>query len=232
MATTPKNRPVPGLGQRQRSRISRRYRGSKICSGSTTPGNRGVPSGNNGISSPIPAAYGPQQAVPSRLAAGRPRWLPWRCPRAPPRRWPVLARIDLRGSALPGPRELAGLLPRAGTDIDSVMATVRPLCEDVRIRGAQAVREITARLDGVDAEDFAVPQDGARPGARRVRPGAAGRARGGDHPGPDGARRPAAHRRHHPGRPRRHGDRALAAGAPASGSTCPAGWRRCCPASS
>jgi len=70
----------------------------------------------------------------------------------------VLARIDLRGSALPGPRDLAGLLPRAGTDIDSVMATVRPLCEDVRIRGAQAVREITARLDGVDAEDFAVPQ--------------------------------------------------------------------------
>jgi histidinol dehydrogenase len=71
----------------------------------------------------------------------------------------VLARIDLRGSVLPGPRELAGLLPRAGTDIDSVLATVRPLCEDVRIRGAQAVREITARLDGVDAEDFAVPQE-------------------------------------------------------------------------
>ena len=69
----------------------------------------------------------------------------------------MLARIDLRGSALPGPAELAGLLPRAATDIDSVMATVRPLCEDVRIRGAQAVREITARLDGVDAEDFAVP---------------------------------------------------------------------------
>ncbi|HEY4602761.1 MAG TPA: histidinol dehydrogenase, partial [Blastococcus sp.] len=70
----------------------------------------------------------------------------------------MLARIDLRGSALPGARDLAGLLPRAGTDIDSVMATVRPLCEDVRIRGAQAVREITARLDGVDVEDFAVPQ--------------------------------------------------------------------------
>ncbi|MCW2635296.1 MAG: hisD [Blastococcus sp.] len=69
----------------------------------------------------------------------------------------MLARIDLRGSALPGTRELTGLLPRAATDIDSVMATVRPLCEDVRIRGALAVREITARLDGVDAEDFAVP---------------------------------------------------------------------------
>lgn len=71
----------------------------------------------------------------------------------------MLARIDLRGSALPGPRELAGLLPRSATDIDSVTATVRPLCEDVRLRGAQAVREITARLDGVDAPDFAVPQE-------------------------------------------------------------------------
>jgi histidinol dehydrogenase len=70
----------------------------------------------------------------------------------------VLSRIDLRGSALPGPRELAQLLPRAATDIDSVLATVRPICEDVRIRGAQAVREITARLDGVDVPDIAVPQ--------------------------------------------------------------------------
>ncbi len=70
----------------------------------------------------------------------------------------MLARIDLRGSDLPGARELSGLLPRAATDIDAVLATVRPLCEDVRLRGAVAVREITARFDGVDAEDFAVPQ--------------------------------------------------------------------------
>ena len=70
----------------------------------------------------------------------------------------MLSRIDLRGSALPGPRELAGLLPRAATDIDSVLAVVRPICDDVRDRGAAAVREITARLDGVDLEDFAVPR--------------------------------------------------------------------------
>jgi histidinol dehydrogenase len=70
----------------------------------------------------------------------------------------VLSRIDLRGSALPGPGELAQLLPRATTDIDSVLAVVRPICEDVRLRGAQAVREITARLDGVDVPDAAVPQ--------------------------------------------------------------------------
>jgi histidinol dehydrogenase len=71
----------------------------------------------------------------------------------------VLARIDLRNAELPGQRELAALLPRAATDIDSVLATVRPLCEDVRLRGAQAVREITARLDGVDLPDAAVPQE-------------------------------------------------------------------------
>ncbi|WP_138759672.1 histidinol dehydrogenase [Modestobacter altitudinis] len=70
----------------------------------------------------------------------------------------MLSRIDLRGSALPGPRELAQLLPRAATDIDSVLAVVRPICEDVRLRGAQAVREITARLDGVDVPEIAVTQ--------------------------------------------------------------------------
>src|SRR3954467_6540026 len=101
-----------------------------------------------------------------------------------PEVWPVLARIDLRGVALPGARELAGLLPRAATDIDSVLATVRPLCEDVRLRGAQAVREITARLDGVDLEDFAVPQaaldsapGGGAPGLRAAREGARLRVR-------------------------------------------------------
>ncbi len=69
----------------------------------------------------------------------------------------MLSRIDLRGSALPGPRELAALLPRAATDVASVLAVVRPNWEDVRLRGAQAVREITARLDGVDVPDLAVP---------------------------------------------------------------------------
>src|SRR3954469_5731024 len=128
-----------------------------MCSGRTTPGNRGEPSGHSGM--------GPAPAAEPTAATGRPGDEP--SPRAGysgvsaarPRRCPVLARIDLRGTALPGMRELTGLLPRAATDIDSVLATVRPLCEDVRLRGAQAVREITARLDGVDLPDFAVPQE-------------------------------------------------------------------------
>src|SRR3954469_20469402 len=132
-----------------------------MCSGRTTPGKSGVPSGNSGMTArpldlPVPSAS------PTRGAYGQPGPHTGAstvgCSPVVTRRCSVLSRIDLRGSALPGPRELAGLLPRAATDIDSVLAVVRPICEDVRLRGAQALREITARLDGVDVPDIAVPQ--------------------------------------------------------------------------
>jgi len=64
----------------------------------------------------------------------------------------VISRIDLRGrpaSSLTR-TELAGLLPRAATDVETAVAQIRPLCEDVKRRGAEAVREYTARFDGVD----------------------------------------------------------------------------------
>jgi histidinol dehydrogenase len=63
----------------------------------------------------------------------------------------VLERIDLRGKA-PGrmpAAELAGLLPRAALDVAAAVEQVQPLCEDVRLRGEAAVREYTARFDGV-----------------------------------------------------------------------------------
>jgi len=64
----------------------------------------------------------------------------------------VLTRIDLRGQApsrMPS-AQLAGLLPRAGLDVDAAVEQVRPICEAVRLRGAQAVSEYTARFDKVD----------------------------------------------------------------------------------
>ena len=39
------------------------------------------------------------------------------------------------------------------------MALIRPLCDDVRHRGAEAVREYTARFDGVDLATTRVPQE-------------------------------------------------------------------------
>jgi histidinol dehydrogenase len=73
----------------------------------------------------------------------------------------VLGRVDLRGKA-PGrmrPTELAALLPRAELDVNAAVDQVRPLCEDVRERGAAAVREYTARFDGVEVASTIVSRE-------------------------------------------------------------------------
>jgi histidinol dehydrogenase len=71
----------------------------------------------------------------------------------------MLRRIDLRSS---GQRtlstvEVRGLLPRAPVDVEAALGAVRPICDDVRARGALAVREITKRFDGVDLPSIRVP---------------------------------------------------------------------------
>jgi histidinol dehydrogenase len=73
----------------------------------------------------------------------------------------VIPRIDLRGRK-PGDltrTALAGVLPRATLDVEAAAERVRPLCEDVRQRGAAAVREYTLRFDGVDLASTLVPPD-------------------------------------------------------------------------
>ncbi|TDD69996.1 histidinol dehydrogenase [Actinomadura darangshiensis] len=66
----------------------------------------------------------------------------------------MISRIDLRGS-LPG--ELRSVLPRAELDVEAALDKVRPICEDVRHRGSDAVREHTRALDGVELESTRVP---------------------------------------------------------------------------
>ena len=72
----------------------------------------------------------------------------------------MISRIDLRGAepGRLGRAALAGVLPRAATDVEAAAAQIRPLCDDVRRRGAQAVREYTARFDHVDLATTLVPQ--------------------------------------------------------------------------
>ena len=53
--------------------------------------------------------------------------------------------------------KLAGVLPRAALDTGAAVERIRPVCEDVRDRGAAAVREYTARFDGVDLPTSRVP---------------------------------------------------------------------------
>ena len=70
----------------------------------------------------------------------------------------MLRRIDLRGRT-PSTPEVRGLLPRAAVDVESALAAVRPICDDVKLRGAVAVREITKRFDGVDLGALRVPRE-------------------------------------------------------------------------
>jgi histidinol dehydrogenase len=66
----------------------------------------------------------------------------------------VISLIDLRGS-LPG--DLRSVLPRAELDVEAALEKVRPICEDVHHRGAEAVREYTEAFDGVRLDALRVP---------------------------------------------------------------------------
>lgn len=67
----------------------------------------------------------------------------------------MISRIDLRGT--PGdPRDL---LPRAETDVEAAVDRVRPIVEDVRHRGAEALIELAERFDGVRLTGIKVPEE-------------------------------------------------------------------------
>jgi histidinol dehydrogenase len=69
---------------------------------------------------------------------------------------PLLARIDLRGAELTAAR-LRAALPRGGADVESVLATVRPIVQAVAERGAEAALEFGASFDGVRPPAVRVP---------------------------------------------------------------------------
>jgi histidinol dehydrogenase len=68
----------------------------------------------------------------------------------------VISRIDMRGSL---PANLRDVMPRAELDVEAALEKVRPICDDVRHRGAAAVRELTARFDGVEIATTRVPAE-------------------------------------------------------------------------
>jgi len=74
---------------------------------------------------------------------------------------PVTTTIDLRGRDAAGltRRALAGVLPRAALDVDRAVDLVKPITEDVRVRGGAAVREYTHRFDGVDLAHTRVSEE-------------------------------------------------------------------------
>ncbi len=63
--------------------------------------------------------------------------------------------IDLRDSDA----EVGLLVPRAGLDVETALAAVKPIVEDVHHRGAEAVIDWSEKLDGVRPASLKVPQD-------------------------------------------------------------------------
>ncbi|WP_084129989.1 histidinol dehydrogenase [Demequina sp. NBRC 110055] len=70
----------------------------------------------------------------------------------------MLSRIDLRDRDLTA-RELLQVVPRADLDVSHAIEIVTPIINDVRERGAAALREYAAKFDGVEIEHLRVPRE-------------------------------------------------------------------------
>ncbi|NBM16288.1 histidinol dehydrogenase [Streptomyces sp. GC420] len=81
-----------------------------------------------------------------------------------------MARIDLRGDALPEGAALRDLLPRAEFDVEAALEKVRPICEDVRHRGTDALIEYGKKFDGVEPAHIRVPAEAISDALERLDP--------------------------------------------------------------
>ncbi len=71
----------------------------------------------------------------------------------------MIRRIDLRGARPTdgGPVDYRGAVPRADFDVEAAIPAVQAICEAVRTRGFEAIREFSERFDGVVQDDIRVP---------------------------------------------------------------------------
>ena len=80
----------------------------------------------------------------------------------------MIRRIDLRGAN--APVDYRSAVPRAELDVEGALHAVRPICEAVRDRGVPAVLELSARFDGVQQDDIAVPPEALSAALERLDP--------------------------------------------------------------
>ncbi len=74
----------------------------------------------------------------------------------------MIRRIDLRDGAAGATPDYRTLVPRADFDVEAALHVVRPICDDVRDRGVEAIAEYSAKFDGVDQTDITVPREALR----------------------------------------------------------------------
>jgi histidinol dehydrogenase len=70
----------------------------------------------------------------------------------------MIRRIDLRGTPSEGGAvDYRSAVPRADFDVEAAVPAVHEICEAVRTRGLEAIREYSQRFDGVALDDIRVP---------------------------------------------------------------------------
>ena len=67
----------------------------------------------------------------------------------------MIQRIDLRGADR-ATVDYRAAVPRADFDVEAAVPAVHAICEDVRTRGLDAIREYGERFDGVAVDDIRV----------------------------------------------------------------------------
>jgi len=82
----------------------------------------------------------------------------------------MMRRLDVRGRAL-SPAELVDVVPRAALDVEAALAVVRPICDDVRDRGAAALYDLGERFDGVRPPHLRVPAEALHTALDELDPG-------------------------------------------------------------
>jgi histidinol dehydrogenase len=85
----------------------------------------------------------------------------------------MLERLDLRSAATGGPlpassRRLATLLPRPRLDDRESVSAVHEIVAAVRERGDDALRELTARFDGAQVDEWRVPPAAVKDALGRI----------------------------------------------------------------
>ena len=80
-----------------------------------------------------------------------------------------MRRLDLRGTRLDS-RGLRGVVPRASVGVEQALEAVRPICEQVRVGGLNALLDLTERFDGVRLDHVRVPGEALKRALQELAP--------------------------------------------------------------
>ncbi|MEP6650027.1 MAG: histidinol dehydrogenase, partial [Lapillicoccus sp.] len=81
----------------------------------------------------------------------------------------MMSTLDLRGRPLEA-RALRAALPRAEFDVEAALQQVRPIARDVQHRGADALRDLSEKFDGVRPTHLGVPANVLQHALDRLEP--------------------------------------------------------------